>query len=77
MKVQADKDNANLRVEDGVIANGDFLVILRVDIATVGRVCTTDVGDILGAEFLFNAAFAEDEDFALVWRKLEDARDVY
>lgn len=77
VEVQSDKYNTDLRVEEGLVAGGDLLVVIWLDVAAVGGVRPADEGDVLGAEFLFDAGFADDEDFALVWGELEDARDVY
>lgn len=77
MEVQADEHDAHFWVEEGLVAGGDLLVVVGLDVAAVGGVCAADEGDVLGAEFLFDAGFADDEDFALVWGELEDARDVY
>lgn len=77
VEVQADEYDANLWVEQGLVARGDFPVVVGLDIAAVGGVGAADKGDVLGAELLLDAAFADDEDLAFVLGELQDARDVY
>lgn len=76
VEIEPDKHDADLGVEDRGIAAGDGLVVFGPDVAAVGRVCGADEGDVLGAEFLLDAGFADDEDLALVGWEVEDARDV-
>lgn len=77
VEVQTDEDDADLRVKKrGGVAPGDVLVVFGGDVATVGRVGAADEGDILGGEFLFDAGFADYEDFALVGGQGEDTGDV-
>lgn len=76
MEVQPDEDDADFGVDEGGIPCSDALVVFWFYVATVGWVCAADEGDVLGAEFLLDACFADHIDFALVCGELEDARDV-
>lgn len=77
VEVQADKHDADLRVKQrGGVPGCYVLVVLRGDFAPVGWVGASDEGDVLGREFLFDAGFADYEDFALVGGEGEDAGDV-
>lgn len=77
MEVQPDEDDADFGVDNGGIACGNALVVFWLYVATVCWVCAADEGDVLGAELLFNAGFADYVDFALVLGELQDAGDVY
>lgn len=77
MEVQSNENDSNLRVQDRAMARCDELVVFGLDVTAVGRVRAADERDILGAQFLLDASFTNDEYLALVLGELEDARDVY
>ena len=76
MEVQSTQHNANIGIEQAAIRDS-LEVFWLSEFAVVGGVCAADVWDAFGIEFLFYAAFAEDEDFVLWRRELENAGDVY
>lgn len=66
MEVQADEHDTDFWVQDGGVAGGDALVVVWFDVAEEVGVRAADGGEVFGGEFLFDACFADDEDFALV-----------
>lgn len=76
MEIETDKHDADFRVKDGRISRCDGFVVLGVNVTTVGGVCATDEGDVLGTQLLLDAGLADYEDFALGAGEVEDARDV-
>lgn len=76
MEIQSNQHDTDLRVQDGGITSRNALVVLWLNVAEESGVCAADEGDILGLEFLFDASFTDDEDFALVLREVEDAGDI-
>ena len=73
VEVEADEHDADFGVDQGGVAGCDPLVVFGGDVATQGRVCAADEGHVFGAEFLLDACFADDEDFAFVGWEGEDA----
>ncbi len=74
MEVQTGEDDADGGVEGG--AGGDGGVVFWFDGTVVEGVGAADVGDGFGAQFGFDAGFAEDEDGFLGGGEGEDAGDV-
>lgn len=70
VEIQSDEDDANFWVQKGSITCRDTLVVFGLDVATVCGVCAADEGDVLGAQLLFNAGFADYVDFAFVLGEL-------
>ena len=62
VEVQADKDNADGRVEGGPGGKGDK--VGGEDIAPEREIGAADIGDRFRGEFGFDARFTEDEDGA-------------
>jgi len=76
MEVQSNQHDTDLRVQDRRIPSRNALVVLWLNFAEEGGVSTADERDIFGLEFLFDASFADNEDFALVLGEIENTGDV-
>lgn len=76
MKIETNEDNADFGIEHRRVSVCHSFVVFRDEIASYSGIGAADKRHIFVAEFLLNAGFAKDEDFAFVGGKFEDARDV-
>jgi hypothetical protein len=75
VEVQARQHDANIGVQRRAV--GQFCEVFGLDIAAESGVGTADIGDAFCVEFLFDAGFANDEDFILWGGEFQYASDVY
>jgi hypothetical protein len=74
VEVEAGQDAADVRVEEGAVR--EALPVGGGDVPAEGGVGPAEEGDVLGAELVLDAGFAEDEDLVFRGGELQDARDV-